>query len=55
LGERWRDQVDASRIESFSTAVLVGFVLLVGLFPFPFMRVIDSGVTELLARFPGVG
>ena len=55
LGEMWRDQVDATRLEGFTSAVLVGFVLLVGLFPFPFMRVIDSGVTELLARFPGVG
>ena len=55
LGERWRDQTDASRLESFSTAVLVGFVFLVGLFPFPFIRVIDSGVSLLLTRFPGAG
>ena len=55
LGERWKDQVDASRLESFSAAVLVGFILLVGLFPFPFIRVIDVGVAELLARFPGAG
>ena len=55
LGERWRDQTDASRLEGFSTAVLVGFVFLVGLFPFPFIRVIDSGVSTLLARFPGAG
>ena len=55
LGERWRDQTDASRLEAFAATVLVAFLLLVGLFPFPFIRVIDSGVTELLARFPGVG
>ena len=55
LDERWRDQRDASRIEVFSTAVLVGFVFLVGLFPFPFIRVIDSGVSSLLASFPGAG
>ena len=55
LGEQWRDQTDASRMEGFSAAVLVGFVVLVGLFPFPFIRVIDSGVGELLARFPGAG
>ena len=55
LGERWRDQTDASRLEGFTGALLVGFILLVGLFPFPFMRVIDSGVTELLAHFPGAG
>ena len=51
LGERWRDQTDATGLEKFSTAILVGFILLVGLFPFPFIRVIDSGVTEMLSRF----
>ena len=55
LGERWRDQADASRLEGFSAAILVGFILLVGLFPFPFIRVIDSGAAELLARIPGAG
>ena len=55
LGEQWKDQTDASPLEGFSTLVLVGFVLLVGLFPFPFIRVIDSGVTELLARIAGTG
>ena len=63
LAEQWRTQsssepaepTDASRLEGFSAAVLVGFLLLVGLFPFPFMRIINSGVGELLARFPGAG
>jgi NADH:ubiquinone oxidoreductase subunit 4 (subunit M) len=43
--------MDVTRVEGFATAVLVGFILLVGLFPFPFIRVIDSGVAELLERF----
>ena len=55
LGERWTDQTDASGLERVSTGVLVGFLLLVGLFPFPFVRVISSGVLDLLARFPEVG
>ena len=55
LGEAWRDKTDASRLEGFSAAVLVGFVFLVGLFPFPFIQVIDSGVSMLLTRFPGAG
>ena len=55
LGERWRDQADASKVEGLATAVLAGFLLLVGLLPFPFIRVIDSGVDTLLARFAGVG
>jgi NADH-quinone oxidoreductase subunit M len=53
LDERWKDQTDGSRVEKLGTAVLVGFIFLVGLFPFPFMRVIDVGVGELLTRFPG--
>ena len=55
LGEQWTTQTDASRLEGFSTAVLVGFLLLVGLFPFPFIRIIDSGVAQLLTRFSGAG
>jgi NADH-quinone oxidoreductase subunit M len=54
LGEQWREQRDASRLEGFSTAVLAGFIVLAGLFPFPFLRVIDSGVSTLLSRFPVV-
>ena len=55
LAESWEDQRDASPVEGFSTALLVGFLLLAGLFPFPFMRVIDSGVAELVSRFSGAG
>ena len=53
LGERWRDQTDISRLEGFSSWVLVAFVFLVGLFPFPFIRAIDSGVSTLLSRMAG--
>ena len=55
LGERWEDQTDASLREKFSMLVLAGFILLVGLFPFPFIRVIESGVSDVLARFGEVG
>ncbi|MDA1349413.1 MAG: NADH-quinone oxidoreductase subunit M, partial [Chloroflexi bacterium] len=55
MDERWEDQTDASPREGFVTLILVGFIFLVGLFPFPFIRVIDSGVEQLLARFPGAG
>ena len=55
LAQQWRNQTDASPLETFAAAVLVGFIFLVGLFPFPFIRVIDSGVAELLTRFPGAG
>ncbi len=55
LGERWEDQTDASGLERVSTLVLAGFILLVGLFPFPFIRVIETGVFEVLARFGDAG
>ena len=55
IGEPWKDQTDASRLEGFSMAALAGFVLLVGLFPFPFIRVIDTGVAELLATVAASG
>jgi len=34
---------------------LAGFILLVGLFPFPFIRVINTGVLEILQKFPEAG
>ena len=55
IGEQWADQTDASRLERVSALALAGFILLVGLFPFPFIRVIESGVLEVLARFPEAG
>ena len=55
IGEQWKDQTDASGVERIGAIVLAGFILLVGLFPFPFIRVINSGVMELLARFEGIG
>ena len=44
-------QTDATTQEKISAAILTAFILLVGLFPFPFMRVINGGVAEVLARF----
>ncbi len=45
------EQMDATMQEKVSAAILTAFILLVGLFPFPFMRVINGGVSEVLARF----
>ena len=55
LGEQWQTQTDLSKIEGFSSVILVGFIFLVGLFPFPFIRVIDSAVGPLLSRIAGAG
>ena len=49
--EHQAEQMDATAQEKVSAAILTAFVLLVGLFPFPFMRVINSGVADVLAWF----
>ena len=49
--EHHAEQMDATAQEKVSAAILTAFILLVGLFPFPFMRVINEGVAEVLARF----
>ena len=55
LGAQWRDQVDISRREAGASVILVGFILLMGLFPFPFLSAIDANVAELLTRMTGAG
>ena len=50
LSERWQNLADASRLEGVSAAFLVLVLVLVGIMPFPFMRIIDSGVVPLLEK-----
>ena len=54
LSDRWRDQTDLTRLEGFSAAVLAAFILVVGLFPFPFINAIDGAVTSLLSFVTGL-
>jgi len=49
ITEQWDDQTDLGKLEGAGAVVLAGFVLLVGLFPFPFLKVINTGVFELMA------
>ena len=44
---------DATKTEILSMSVLVGFIFLVGLFPFPFIEVIGDGVDQLLLHVQG--
>ena len=55
LGDQWRNQTDSVPRERFAAGLLVGVILLVGLWPFPFIEVIDAGVTPLLSQIPGAG
>ena len=53
ISPRWATLKDASRLEGVSAAVLVALLVLVGLMPFPFLRIIDSGVDTLLRGITG--
>ena len=53
ISEKWVHLKDANRLEGLAAAILVGFLLLVGLVPFPFLRIIDSGVQTLLKGMSG--
>ena len=61
-GERWQSvggppgdadakPMDAAPAEKIAAATLTAFILLVGLYPWPFMQVINSGVADALSRF----
>ena len=52
---KWDSHGDTSLVEGLAAAVLVGLILLVGFYPFPFIRVIDSGVAPLLGHYVGLG
>ncbi|MDE2941527.1 MAG: NADH-quinone oxidoreductase subunit M [Chloroflexota bacterium] len=45
---------DATRLEGFSAATLVLFLVVVGLYPKPWIEMIDSGVAPILARVAGL-
>ena len=54
LGTRWEGLTDATRLEGFSMGILVIFLLAVGLYPRPWMDMINSGVVPLLEREAGL-
>ena len=50
LDSRWEKLPDCSRLEGLAMAGLVGVLIFGGVYPQPFTRIIDSGVTPLLER-----
>ncbi len=48
MSDKWSDQTDISRREGFAAGVLASFILVMGLFPLPFVRSIDTAVSKLL-------
>lgn len=53
LNSKFTKQPDANYWERISSLILAISILVVGLFPFPFIEVIDTGVSEVLARMAG--
>jgi NADH-quinone oxidoreductase subunit M len=52
MDPRWEHLGDASRLEMGAAGMLVVTLVFVGVWPLPFMDVINSGVADLLVRFP---
>ena len=50
LDERWKALPDATRLEGFAMGALVIMLVLVGVYPAPFMKIINSGVAPLVSR-----
>ena len=53
VDSKFSKQADSNYWERVSSVVLAITILVVGLFPFPFIKVIDTGVTEILAAMAG--
>ena len=50
VSERWHGLTDASRVEMAAGGLLIAFIVAIGIWPFPWIELIDSSVTALLAR-----
>ena len=50
LDNRWTGLTDMTRLEFFSTSILVFFLVVVGLYPRPWMDMINSGLLPILER-----
>lgn len=50
LDKKWENLTDATRIEGLAMGSLVIVLVLVGVYPTPFTRIINSGIAPLLAR-----
>jgi NADH-quinone oxidoreductase subunit M len=55
LNPKWENLEEANRSERFSIAILVFFLVFVGVMPHFFIDVIASGVVPLVARLAGAG
>ncbi|MBH42913.1 MAG: NADH-quinone oxidoreductase subunit M [Dehalococcoidia bacterium] len=54
ISEDWKTLPDASNVEKFSAGILVLFLLVVGLYPKPWMDLINTGLSPLIERVAGL-
>lgn len=51
ISERWESMTDAGFREVFAAGLLVAAILVVGLFPFPFLHVVNGGIDSITPLF----
>jgi len=51
--EKFKGSVDADRLEKFYSAVFIGAIIIIGIYPMILTDVINSGITPLAALFGG--
>lgn len=54
LDPKWSKLPDAQPNELFAQGILAAFLVIVGVFPGPFLKVIESGVVPLVQRIGGI-
>jgi len=54
IDPRWDHVKEGGRIDLGAAGMLALILLFIGIWPSPIMNVINVGVSELLARFPGI-
>ena len=50
VSDRWQGLTDASRVELAAGGLLIVFIVAIGIWPFPWIELIDGSVTALLGR-----
>ncbi|MBI2872618.1 MAG: NADH-quinone oxidoreductase subunit M [Chloroflexi bacterium] len=53
VSPRWEGLPDAKPLEAFAASILTASIVFVGLYPLPFIRMINTGVKALLDRVSG--
>ncbi|MFL2640486.1 MAG: NuoM family protein [Dehalococcoidia bacterium] len=52
IDDRWKSLTDSSRTEYFAGALLIAFIVGVGIWPFPWINLIDGSVSLILGIVP---